>query len=307
MHLLENGSVRIFSRNSEDNSEKYPDLGGIVRSAKAEGVTSCVVDAEVVAYDREKGCLLPFQVLSTRKRKMEAGEEEKVRVVLQVFDLLFVNGHSLLPLSLRRRRQLLHACFTENEGLLEYAKGADHVEDGDTAPIETIMQVGRHIPSTRTYTRSYSLTLCVQDACGAMCEGLMVKTLDSNASYEPSKRSLNWLKLKKDYIDGMGVCDSVDLVVIGGYKGRGKRTNVYGAYLMACYDPDRDEFQSCCKVGTGFKDEDLTRLTEQMKALVVESSRRPLNYNVGDPLAPDDWFQASAVWELQAADLSKSR
>ena len=154
MHLLEDGSVRIFSRNSEDNSEKYPDLGGIVRSAKAEGVTSCVVDAEVVAYDREKGCLLPFQVLSTRKRKMEAGEEEKVRVVLQVFDLLFVNGHSLLPLSLRRRRQLLHACFAENEGLLEYAKGADHVEDGDTAPIETIMQVGRHIPSTVVDTHS---------------------------------------------------------------------------------------------------------------------------------------------------------
>jgi len=139
-----------------------------------------------------------------------------------------------------------------------------------------------------------------------MCEGLMVKTLDSNASYEPSKRSLNWLKLKKDYIDGMGVCDSVDLVAIGGYYGRGKRTNTYGAYLMACYDPDADEYQSVCKVGTGFKDEDLSRLFEKMKGLVVENKRKPFNYNVGDALEPDDWFQAAAVWELQAADLSKS-
>ena len=223
VHLLPNGSVNIFSRNSEDNTEKYPDLYNIISQAKNAKIQSCVLDCEVVAYDREKGCLLPFQVLSTRKRKLEEGEEEKVRVVLQAFDMLFVNGRSLLPLSLRRRRQLLRASFNETSGLFEFAKGADHVENGDTAPIEAIMQ----------------------DACAAMCEGLMVKTLDSNASYEPSKRSLNWLKLKKDYIDGMGVCDSVDLVVIGGYKGRGKRTNVYGAYLMACYDPDRDEFQVC--------------------------------------------------------------
>ena len=104
----------------------------------------------------------------------------------------------------------------------------------------------------------------------------------------------------------MGVCDSVDLVVIGGYLGRGKRVNVYGAYLMACYDPERDEFQSVCKVGTGFKDEDLTRLSEKMKGTILGSHRRPINYNVGDPLTPDHWFEATSVWELQAADLSKS-
>ena len=158
------------------------------------------------------------------------------------------------------------------------------MEDGDTTPIEVFMQ----------------------EACQAMCEGLMVKTLTSNATYDPSKRSMNWLKLKKDYIDGMGVCDSVDLVAIGGYYGRGKRTNVYGAYLMACYDPDSDEFQSVCKVGTGFKDEDLSSLYAKTKEIIAVSGRKPSNYNVGDPLTPDDWFEPKCVWELQAADLSKS-
>ena len=76
----------------------------------------------------------------------------------------------------------------------------------------------------------------------------MIKTLTANAAYEPSGRTFKWLKLKKDDIDGIGVCDSVDLVVIGGYVGRGKRTNFYGAFLMACYDPESDEFQSVCKV-----------------------------------------------------------
>ena len=96
VHLLEDGSVKIFSRNSEDNTNKYPDLLEHIMRAKQSSVTSCVIDAEVVAYDRERNCLLPFQILSTRKRKVDSGDigDEKVKVVLQAFDMLSINGRS---------------------------------------------------------------------------------------------------------------------------------------------------------------------------------------------------------------------
>jgi DNA ligase 1 len=83
VHLLPDGSVKIFSRNSEDNSEKYPDLNDVVKRARNPDLVSCVLDAEVVAFDREKKCLLSFQVLSTRKRKVEKvedGEEDNQKV-----------------------------------------------------------------------------------------------------------------------------------------------------------------------------------------------------------------------------------
>ena len=286
VHLLDDGSVRVFSRNSLDDSEKYPDLLSNMKNARSSQVVNCIVDAEVVAWDRETNKLLPFQILSTRKRKVEDGDEDnqKVKVVLQAFDLLYLNGKSLLQETLRTRRRYLRTAFREVSGLFYFASGQDLVEDGDTEVIESYLT----------------------EACSLGTEGLMVKTLDDNATYEPSKRSLNWLKLKKDYIDGMGVCDSVDLVVMGAWHGKGKRTNTFGVYLMGCYDPERDEIQSVCKVGTGFKDEELTRFTTQMQEHAAPNQRtRPFNYitQEGDP---DVWFNAKVVWELQAADLTKS-
>lgn len=131
-------------------------------------------------------------------------------------------------------------------------------------------------------------------------EGLIVKTLDD--SYEPSKRSSHWLKLKKDYLDGVG--DTFDLVPIGAWFGKGKRTGVYGSYMLAIWDPENEEYQAITKIGTGFSEELLKDLASHMGQNVIHAPKGYFNYP--ETLVPDVWFEPNAVWEVKAADLSIS-
>jgi DNA ligase 1 len=279
VHMLPDGTTKVFSRNLLDTSEKYPEVPGFVKEA-AQNVESFVLDAEVVAFNRETGLLVPFQILSTRKKSEISAETAKVQVIVHAFDLMYLNGESLLTKTLAERRTLLHEHFMPVDGKFQYAKFLDHEENGDTTILEEFLD----------------------NAVKGQCEGLMVKTLEVNAIYEPSRRSLNWLKLKKDYLEGLG--DSVDLVPLGAYHGRGKRTGFYGAYLLACYDPDTEEYQSVCKIGTGFSDEDLKTLAENLNKHKIPT--KSSQYNVADQLDCDVWFDAVQVWEVKAADLSKS-
>jgi len=220
---------------------------------------------------------LPFQVLSHRGRKEVKLEDIKIQVCLFAFDLLFLNGKSLTKEPLSRRRELLHEAFHEVPGEFTFAL---YKNISDTEEIQTFLNV----------------------AVEGNCEGLMIKTLEQEAAYEPSKRSWNWLKVKKDYLEGMG--DSLDLVVIGAYLGRGKRTGVYGGFLLAAYDDETENYQSICKIGTGFSDANLSEFTEKLKNHVIPQARNYFAY--GDGVTPDVWFEPTLVWEVLAADLSLS-
>ena len=279
IHVLENGEVRVFSRNLEDNTQRFPDIVARFKAHLKPGVRSVVLDAEAVAFDRDTGKILPFQVLSTRSRKGGAAEDVKVQVCVYAFDCIFADGRTLLREPLVERRRLLYSCLTETEGELQFAK----------------QHTSRDLEQLREF---------LDESIAANTEGLIVKTMD--ATYEPSKRSLNWLKLKKDYLEGEGGGDSLDLVVIGAYFGKGKRTGVYGAFLLACYDEESEQYQSCCKVGTGFSEQDLIDFHAALSPLVVSAAPKYYQVGEGPTVAPDVWFTPSLVWEIKAADLSIS-
>ncbi|KAF8945628.1 hypothetical protein BGZ47_002283 [Haplosporangium gracile] len=278
IHKLEDGSMRIYSRNSENMSNKYPDVMERLGKFAKPNTTSFVLDCEAVAWDREQKFILPFQVLSTRKRKDVKEEDIKVQVCIFTFDLLYLNGESLLREPLAKRRELLLEHFNEVDGEFSFAKSMN------SAQIEDIQ-------------------IFLDQSVTDNCEGLMVKTLNgTEATYEPSKRSRNWLKVKKDYLAGVG--DSIDLVVIGAYVGRGKRTGVYGGYLLACYDSDREVYQSICKIGTGFSEQDLEDHHKDLKEHVIPEPKS--YYMLGEGNKPDVWFAPVRVWEIKCADLSVS-
>ena len=159
-----------------------------------------------------------------------------------------------------------------------------------------------HFAKYQDAERFEEIEAFLNDSIKDCCEGLMVKTLDVNATYEPAKRSFNWLKLKKDYLDTeMG--DSLDLVVVGADHGVGKRKGFYGSYLLACYNEDLEQLQTVCKVGTGFSDEVLEKLYKELSVLEVDNAPSNLRFKEKNI---DVWFQPKYVWEIKAADLSLS-
>ncbi|KAG2736430.1 hypothetical protein G9P44_000520 [Scheffersomyces stipitis] len=284
VHLLHDGTVRIYSRNSEDMSERYPDLISIMKDfiKTQEGqAPSMILDCEAVAWDRVANKILPFQVLSTRKRKDVDEKDITVHICLFAFDILYFDNEPLITKSLKERRQVMEENLTPMDGKFQFATAKN------SSNLDELQQF---------------LDQSVKDSC----EGLMVKMLNGKESYyEPSKRSRNWLKLKKDYLAGVG--DSLDLVVIGAYIGRGKRTGNYGGFLLASYNQDTGEYETTCKIGTGFSDEDLASLHTKLKPTEISVPKPYYVYDTTNSNAkPDVWFEPTTIFEVLTADLSLS-
>ncbi|KAJ4884074.1 DNA LIGASE 6 [Raphanus sativus] len=292
IHLLLDGTVRIFSRNGDETTSKFPDLVDVIKQFACPTADTFMLDAEVVATDRKNGNkLMSFQELSTRERgskdALVTTKSIKVEVCVFVFDIMFYNGEQLLTLPLRERRRRLKEVFPETRpGFLEYAKE---------------ITVGAEEASLSNQDILCRISAFLEEAFQSSCEGIMVKSLDVDAGYCPTKRSDSWLKVKRDYVDGLG--DTLDLVPIGAWHGNGKKAGWYSPFLMACYNPETEEFQSVCRVMSGFSD----AFYIEMKEFYSEDkilAKKPPYYRTGE--APDMWFPAEVVWEIRGADLTVS-
>jgi len=265
--------VVLFSRRLESISSQYPDAVELVRENVAAG--EAILEAECVAVDVETGELLPFQELMHRRRKYGVDEAmEQYPVSLFMFDALYVDGKDLTLEAFPVRRRLLEKAIKESDRV----KTAKQIKTSSVKELEEFFEEA------------------IEDGC----EGLICKSVGADSVYQAGARGWLWIKYKRDYKSEMK--DTVDLVVVGAFHGRGKRAGTYGALLLAAYNKEADVFETVTKLGTGFTDEDLRKLPELLGAHVVP--RKPLR--VQSTLEAGVWFEPKVVLEVLGAEITLS-
>jgi len=263
--------VVLFSRRLENITQYYPDIVENVK--KSLSVNEGVFEAEIVPVNENTGEFLPFQELMHRRRKYKLEKAiSQYPITVNFFDVLYFDKKDCLNLEYSERRKILEKLVNEDDFSklvpMLLVKNENEIED------------------------------FLENSINSGCEGLMLKTLD--APYRAGARGSNWLKLKREYRNELG--DSLDLIVIGGYFGRGRRTGLYGTLLLGTYNPDKDNFSSVCKVGTGFTDESLDQLYQILSNKITLKK----NSRVVSEMEADVWFEPELVLEIVASEITLS-
>jgi DNA ligase-1 len=263
--------VVLYSRSLENITSYYPDIvENIGKSLKSSEI---ILEAEIVAINEDTGEFLPFQELMHRRRKYKIAKAvQEYPITVNFFDILLVDGKSCLDMSYMHRRRLLEKNLTEDS----FAK---------IMPM-TLVKADNEIEDS------------LENAINSGCEGIMLKQIDS--PYRAGARANNWLKLKREYRNELG--DSLDLVIVGAFYGRGRRTGRYGALLLSAYDEQTDAFPSICKVGTGFTDEGL----DQIYQILSDKITLKKDPRIESGLEADVWFEPEVVIEIVASEITLS-
>ncbi|MCW4015428.1 MAG: ATP-dependent DNA ligase [Candidatus Bathyarchaeota archaeon] len=268
-----NNDVILFSRRLENITDQYPD--GVEYIQKHVMAKEAIVEAEAVAVDPQTGEMKPFQELMHRRRKYGIQEAMKEHpITLFMFEALYVDGKDLT----------LQPYPVRHEYLKKIIEKTDNVKVAESIIAENPEELEQFFEKT------------VDDGS----EGIMCKSMNQDSVYQAGARGWLWIKYKRDYKSE--ITDTVDLVVVGAFYGRGKRAGTYGAYLLAAYNPDTDTFESVTKVGTGFTDADLEKLPKLLDSHKI-SHKHP---RVDSTLEMDVWFEPKVVIEIRGADITLS-
>lgn len=265
--------VRLFSRNLEDMTDMFPD---VVAAARDLDVDSAVFDSEIIGYNEDTGEFVPFQETMKRKRKYGiAAASERVPVKAFVFDVIYLDGKSLLRETNERRLGML-SDILDTKGLL-------------------VMSSSHIVKSANRLQRLFD------EYVSEGLEGVIVK--DPDSSYRPGSRVYEWIKLKR--ASQGHLADTVDVVILGYYFGRGRQADMgIGALLGGIYDGRSDMFFSICKIGTGITDEKWKEIKKDLDEITVDI--KPKMVDVEKQLAPDRWVEPEIVATVEADEITKS-
>jgi len=280
IHFRQPDFVMVFTRNLENVTAMFPDIvEGVKKEVKAKKV---ILDGEAIGFDPKTGKFLPFQETIKRKRKYEVDQKAKeIPLKYFAFDILYKDGESLLNLPLAKRRKILE---------------------------ETLSQKNQRIALTLQIItqRADELRRFHDEQVAKGLEGSVVKKWQ--AAYEPGRRGYTWVKFKAEKKGKRGgrLADTLDCVVMGYYKGKGKRAAFgIGAFLVGIRESENsDRFLTISKIGTGLTDEQWRELKTKSEKLKVKG--QPKEYKVDKNLIPDVWCQPQLVVEIEADNITVS-
>jgi DNA ligase-1 len=263
--------VSLFSRNLENMTEMFPEL---VEAARALRDESLILDGEAIAYSPDSEEYLPFQQTMGRRRKQgieEFAQAAPLRAF--VFDVMCRSGRDLTPLPYEERIGIVDEVLSGSDRLL--AAPLTRTDDAEVLRKDLLEYISRGL------------------------EGIVAKRLDS--PYQAGARNFNWVKLKRNTSGQLN--DTIDVVLLGYYHGKGRRTELgAGALLAGVYDAERDEFPTITKIGTGLSDAAWRELYERVRELEVPE--RPARVN--SLVTPDVWLTPAVVAEVLADEITPS-
>lgn len=282
--------VWLYSRGMENMTEQFQDVVEAVRAAfkGKEGV----VDGECVPIDPATGEMLPFQFISRRARRKhelasslqtntlddfeQKGFEDTIPVKLILFDCLQLNGEDMTKRGYLVRREGLSKAFDFNDKV----ELAEQVVTSNVEKAEDFFET----------------------SINNGCEGIVAKSTASDSIYKAGSRGFLWIKYKRDYKVTLG--DSLDLVVVGAFYGHGRRKGVYGAFLMAAFEPETGMFETVCKLGTGFDDAALEDMFNRLNEVKRDDAAQDVR--LGSNMRPDVHFDPAVILEVRAAEITHS-